>query len=73
MTPQSQYSTLLHICGLICSEATYSCQAHAQFLYNTSHIKLVSRDPFTPTDGLGGLGVPINFLPLLLVLVQVFL
>ena len=37
------------------------------------YVKLVSRDPSTPIDGLGGLAVPINFLPLLLVLVGVFL
>ena len=38
------------------------------------HIKFMSRDPSTPTDGLRGLGVPINFLPLLLTFsVEVFL
>ena len=37
------------------------------------HVKLLSRDPSIPANGLGGLGVPINFLPLLLLLGRVFL
>ena len=37
------------------------------------HIRLLSRDPSTPADGLGGLGVPINLLPLLVLLDGVFL
>ena len=37
------------------------------------HIKLLPRDPSTPTNDIGGLGVPINFLPLLLVLGRSFL
>ena len=35
VTPQSQYSTRLHICGLICSEATCNFLTHVWCLCNT--------------------------------------
>ena len=43
-----------------------SCPVSLQY----RHVKLLSRDPSTPADGLGGLGVPINLLPLSILLAE---